>query len=267
MHTSLTRKGRKRARVVPARQHENGAGPRLTAEDFAQALRRAADPAQARFLQSFFKTGPGQYGHGDVFIGLRVPVVRQHVRQFRGMPPAEAGKLVRSEIHEERLGGLLLWVQAFEKGDEHERKAIFDLYLKNRSHINNWDLVDASAPVIVGESLEPGDCMLLDELVGSTALWDRRIAVLATFAFIRQGAFEPTLRLCGKLLGDKQDLMHKACGWMLREVGKRDRAVLSGFLDQHAAVMPRTMLRYALEHYPAAERLRYMGASARPKSV
>ncbi|HWI57053.1 MAG TPA: DNA alkylation repair protein, partial [Bacillota bacterium] len=212
----------------------------------------------AKILKSFFKTGPGQYGEGDVFIGVKVPVIRKLVRQFRAMGANEARHLVRSPIHEERLAGLLLWVHAFEKGDEQVRRQIFDLYLRHTKHINNWDLVDLSAPQIVGHSVNPQDTALLDSLAASGLLWERRIAVLASFAYIRQGLFEPTQRLCRQLMQDRHDLMHKACGWMLREIGKRDRATLSGFLEQHARVMPRTMLRYALEHYSQEDRQKYM---------
>lgn len=226
-----------------------------------EALRCAANPAQAAILRRFFKTGPGQYGEGDIFIGLKVPVIRGVVKQFGYVPPREALTLVRSPIHEMRLAGLLLWVKAFEEGDERTRRLVFRLYLQNTRHINNWDLVDLSAPNIVGAFLKPEDdpsAALLQELAGSGWLWDRRIAVVATFAFIRQGRFEPTLALCRRLLKDSHDLMHKACGWMLREVGKRDRGTLRAFLDVHAGQMPRTMLRYALEHFGPAERAKYM---------
>ena len=238
--------------------------PIPTAQALSESLQLLANPEQAKFLQSFFKTGPGQYAEGDIFLGIKVPPIRKLVRQFRSMPPKEAQKLVRSKFHEERLAGLLLWVDDFNKGDDQTRRQIFDLYLANTKHINNWDLVDLSAPQIVGGSLDPKDTTLLESLANSALLWERRIAVLATFTYIRQGIFGPTLLLCRKLLPDRQDLMHKACGWMLREVGKRNEAILKSFLDQHAGAMPRTMLRYALERLSPADRQKYM---SQPRSA
>ncbi len=227
----------------------------------SRELRALANPEHAAILQRFFKTGPGQYGEGDVFVGLKVPVIRALVRQCRAMPPKEALKLVRSAIHEERLAGLLIWVQACERGDGRVRQQVFRLYLRNTRHINNWDLVDLSAPQIVGQQMDPEtpeSAALLERLAQSPWLWDRRIAVLATLAWIRAGRFGPTLDLCRRLLTDRHDLMHKACGWMLREVGKRDQQTLRQFLDRHARKMPRTMLRYSLEHFSATERAKFM---------
>lgn len=228
------------------------------ARALARRLRRLSDPFQAKVLQSFFKTGPGEYAEGDRFVGVKVPVVRRLVREYAGMPPEEASELVRSSIHEERLAGLLLWVESFKKGDDGLRARIFDLYRSHAPYINNWDLVDLSAPTIVGEWLRPEDWRALELLAQSPSLWERRTSVLATFAWIRRGTFSPTLRLCEKLMTERHDLMHKCCGWMLREIGKRDRGTLRAFLDQHAGVMPRTMLRYALEHFAASERQLYM---------
>lgn len=213
---------------------------------------------QAKVLQSFFKTGPGEYAEGDRFVGVKVPAVRRLVREFAGMPSEEAAELVRSGIHEERLAGLLLWVESFKKGDDGLRARIFDLYRLHAPYINNWDLVDLSAPTIVGEWLRPEDGPALDSLAQSASVWERRTSVLATFAWIRRGIFGPTLRLCQKMMTERHDLMHKCCGWMLREIGKRDRGTLRAFLDQYAGVMPRTMLRYALEHFAANERRLYM---------
>lgn len=229
-----------------------------SAKDLSRRIRALADPARARVLQSFFKTRPGQYAHGDVFLGLKVPTIRKLVREFRHIEPLEASLLVRSRFHEERLAGLLLWVQAFEKGTSERRARIFRLYLEHKPFVNNWDLVDGSAPQIVGGSLVPNRIGLLYSLAESERVWDRRISVLATFAFIKAGVFEPTFDLCRRLLRDKHDLIHKACGWMLREAGKRDRQGLKGFLEQNANTMPRTMLRYALEHFPTEERARFV---------
>lgn len=229
-----------------------------TARDLMAAIGHEARPGQAAILQRFFKTGPGQYGEGDIFVGVKVPVLRRLVREHKGMAAGEAAKLLRSKVHEHRLAGLLLWAHLFEKGDARQRDEVFDLYLRHTRYINNWDLVDLSAPQIVGGSLQAEDTTFLESLAESPLLWERRIAIVATHAFIRRNVFTPTLRLCEILLRDGHDLMHKACGWMLREVGKRDRVALSGFLQKHAAIMPRTMLRYALEHYDQKDRHRYM---------
>jgi 3-methyladenine DNA glycosylase AlkD len=227
---------------------------------FSDALHTLANPAKAKLLQSFFKTGPGQYAEGDQFLGVMVPQTRGLVREFKRMTPEEAAKLVRSNWHEERLAGLLLWVQAFEKGDEVTRERGLRLYLANLKFINNWDLVDLSAPQIVGGSLASERDPLLLKLAHSPVLWERRVSVLATFALIRKGNFGPSMDLCRRLMRDPEDLMHKACGWMLREVGKRDRACLTAFLEKHAHEMPRTMLRYAIEHYPEPERQKFLKA-------
>ena len=234
---------------------------------FSDALHKLANPAKARVLQSFFKTGPGQYAEGDKFLGVIVPQTRALVREFKEVSPTEAAKLVRSKWHEERLAGLLIWVQAFERGHEATRERVLRLYLENLKHVNNWDLVDLSAPQIVGGSLTSGKDPLLRKMAGSPVLWERRVAVLATFALIRQGNFGPSMDLCRRLMRDPEDLMHKACGWMLREVGKRDRACLTAFLEKHAHEMPRTMLRYAIEHYPEPERQRFLRAKGNKSEV
>jgi len=231
-----------------------------TAAAFSAAIHKLANPAKAKLLQSFFKTGPGEYAEGDRFLGVMVPQTRALVREFKRMTPEEGVKLVRSKWHEERLAGLLLWVQSFEKGDEAARAQVFRLYLDNLKHINNWDLVDLSAPQIVGGSLTAANDPLLFKLAHSPVLWERRVAVLATFILIRQGKFPPSLDLCRLLMQDPEDLMHKACGWMLREIGKRDQSCLTAFLKKHAPKMPRTMLRYAIEHYPEPERQRFLKA-------
>ena len=193
-------------------------------------LRSFADPKVATVLARFFKTGPGQYGEGDRFIGVKVPTTRKVAKEFKSLPLPEVECLLHSEIHEERLLALVILVGQFEKGDEATRKRIYDLYLANTRHVNNWDLVDLSAPQIVGGYLETRSRKPLDRLAKSASLWERRISILATHWFIRHGDFADTLRIAEKLLGDKEDLIHKAVGWMLREVGKRDVAVLEGFL-------------------------------------
>ena len=221
-------------------------------------LRQAASPVHARNLSWFFKTGPGEYGAGDKFIGIRVPVLRQLAREFRSLPLPASAILLQSPIHEERLLALLILTDAYRGADESRRAAIYRLYLKNLARINNWDLVDVSAPRIVGPHLENRSRKILFRLARSKNLWHRRVGILATFWFIRAGDFADALRLAELLLGDEHDLMHKAVGWMLREIGKRDVAVLKRFLDLHAAQMPRTMLRYAIEKFPERERKRYL---------
>jgi 3-methyladenine DNA glycosylase AlkD len=219
-----------------------------------------ADPAAAIHAQRFFKTAPGEYGAGDQFLGIRVPVLRKLVREFRGLTLPEVALLLRSKWHEERLLALFFLTDAYAGGDAATRERIYLLYLENCCRVNNWDLVDSSAHLIVGPWLEQRDRAVLREWARSGSLWERRIAVVATFHFIRRGDFADILHLAELLLEDPHDLMHKAVGWMLREVGKRDRATLEKFLASHAGKMPRTMLRYAIEKFPETERQRYLRA-------
>ena len=217
-------------------------------------LRQQSTPEQAAIARRFFKTGPGEYGEGDQFLGLKVPQLRALVRPCDTLRETDVLALLHSEMHEERLLALLCLVRRFERGDEPIRAHIFDLYLKNSRWINNWDLVDTSAPHIVGAWLLDKDRAVLRKLAKSKNLWERRIAVLATQAFIRHGQFGDTVEIIRSLLDDKHDLMHKACGWMLREIGNRDVAALEAFLSRHAKQMPRTMLRYAIEKLPERRR-------------
>jgi 3-methyladenine DNA glycosylase AlkD len=230
----------------------------MTAREAEARLRALADAKAVEGMRRFFKTGPGQYGEGDLFLGVKVPPLRKLARELQPMPLAEAGELLSSGFHEARLLALLVLVGAFEKGDDPCRQAVYDLYLASTARVNNWDLVDASAPAIVGGFLAGRDRGPLFGLAGSASLWERRIAVVATQHFIRRGDFADTLRLAGLLLGDREDLIHKAVGWMLREVGKRDQAVLEGFLAGHCRRMPRTMLRYAIERLPQERRRQYL---------
>ena len=223
-------------------------------------LRRLASPKDARNLSWYFKTAPGEYGAGDRFIGVRVPVLRLLAGEFRALPLPAAATLLQSPIHEERLLALLILTDAYERADESGRAVIYRLYLKNLARVNNWDLVDSSAPYIVGRHLEGRPRKILFRLARSKTLWNRRVAVLTTFHFIRQNDFGDSLRLAEFLLDDEHDLMHKAVGWMLREMGKRDLAELKKFLRKHAARMPRTMLRYAIEKLPERERQSYLQA-------
>lgn len=230
----------------------------MKARHVRKILHSFANPAKARVLQRFFKTGQGEYGEGDVFIGVVVPVLRKLAGQFREMALREIQRLLRSDIHEERLLALLILVLKFQKGGATEQRRIFAFYRRNLRFINNWDLVDLSAPNIVGVYLLGRDQSFLRRLASSRRLWDRRIAVLSTLAFIRQGRYRETLVLARKLLQDEEDLMHKAIGWMLREIGKRDLAAEENFLKAHCREMPRTMLRYAIERFPPAKRAAYL---------
>lgn len=231
-----------------------------TADSLKAQLRALEDPESAAFLMGFFKTGPGQYAEGDVFLGIRVPVVRRIAKAARGLPLAEVEALLGSHYHEERLLALVILTDRFPKAKPADREAIYDLYLGNTRSINNWDLVDASASHIVGAHLADRDRGVLDVLASSEGLWERRIGIVATHHFIRNGEFDDTLRIAEALLGDRHDLIHKAVGWMLREVGKRDLAPLIGFLEAHAPAMPRTALRYAIERLPEPERKSWLAA-------
>jgi 3-methyladenine DNA glycosylase AlkD len=228
-----------------------------------EALLALADPDKAKFLAGFFKTGLGQYGEGDRFLGIVVPAVRQLAKQFRRLPLADCEVLLASPYNEERLLALLILVGQYQKAAPGTRDKVVQLYLDHRHRVNNWNLVDSSAPNIVGTHLLTQDRSVLVELARSPTLWDRRIAVLATLTFIRAKDFADTLRLAELLLADPQDLMHKACGWMLREVGKRDATVLEDFLSLHQRAMPRTMLRYAIERFPPDQRAALLAGTFR----
>jgi len=220
-----------------------------------------ADPADAIHLQRFFKTAPGEYGAGDKFLGLRVPALRKLVRDYRQLNDADALEMLASSWHEERLLALMLLVDGYDRGDESRRKRIHRAYLEHTRYINNWDLVDASAEHIVGPHLEAREIALLERLARSDDIWERRIAIISTFHFIKRNEFAPTLKIARLLLEDSHDLIHKAVGWMLREVGKRDRKVEDVFLKRHYRKMPRTMLRYAIERHPETLRKRYLAGT------
>jgi len=230
----------------------------LSAKAIREVVRARGNADIARHSAGFFKAGPGEYGEGDRFLGIRVPVTRQLAKQFREAPERSVLALLKSAYHEERLLAVLLLVGRYQRAGREERRHVFDLYLDHRQYVNNWDLVDSSAHLIVGPELEGGDRSLLYELAASESLWDRRIAIIATLHFIRSGDFRDTLKLSRALLDDSEDLIHKASGWMLREAGKRDVSVLRGFLKRHSKSMPRTMLRYAIERLPANERRRWL---------
>ncbi len=227
-------------------------------EQARQALRDKASSEDAAFLQGYFKCGPGEYGEGDQFLGVRVPQTRQIAKQFKTLPLPEILTLLHSPFHEERLLALLLMVHRYGKADQTGQEELFSLYVKNSRYINNWDLVDVSAPKLSGPHLLKRPRTILYDLADSTWLWDRRIAIMSSWAFLKVGELEDTLALCERLMGDPEDLMHKACGWMLRELGKRDQPRLERYLKQHLQVMPRTMLRYAIEKFPKELRQAYL---------
>jgi 3-methyladenine DNA glycosylase AlkD len=221
-------------------------------------IKRVSNKKHAEAMLWFFKTGKGEYGEGDIFAGIIVPVQRKIAKEFLNLSFTELKELLKSKVHEERLIALLILVEKYEKGVEKEKNKIFRFYIDNRKGINNWDLVDLSAPKIIGHYLLNKDKKLLYDFAKSDNLWDRRIAILATYSFIKSGNFDDALRISDLLLNDKHDLIHKAVGWMLREIGKKNLAVEEIFLHQRYNKMPRTMLRYAIEKFPETKRKKYL---------
>ena len=230
----------------------------MRASDIVRRLQALGDHDRARDLQRFFKTAPGEYGAGDVFAGLCVPEIRQLAREYQALLLPEIIRLLHSPIHEARLLALFILIQAYRRGEAARQERIFKLYLQSTRFINNWDLVDASAEHIAGAYLRYRSRSPLRTLSGSSLLWDRRISILATFHYIKHGEFAETLRIAELLLRDQEDLIHKAVGWMLREVGKRRLPAEETFLKKHYRIMPRTMLRYAIEKFPEKLRQRYL---------
>jgi 3-methyladenine DNA glycosylase AlkD len=223
-----------------------------------RALKAASDPMRAVGVAGFFKTGPGEYGEGDKFLGINVPELRRITRAHRDLARADTLKLLRSQWHEERLAALMIMVDAHQRAAARAQAVLRQDYLANTAFVNNWDLVDSSAPELVGTHVLAAGARSIQKLAKAASLWERRIAIVATLTTIRADEFAPTLMVADLLDGDAHDLIHKAVGWMLREVGKRDIAVLRGYLDAHAATMPRTSLRYAIERMEIDERLGYM---------
>ncbi|HHE32927.1 MAG TPA: DNA alkylation repair protein [Chlorobaculum parvum] len=217
-------------------------------------LEALADSPTAEILQRFFKTGPGEYGEGDRFRGIRVPVLRKLCREFRYVEVEVISELLDSPWHEDRMLALFLLIERYRASGESAREELYDFYCSRTDRINNWDLVDVSCPYIVGHHLQARDRSLLYRFVELPSLWERRIAIVSTFHFIRNDDFTDTLLLAERLLADPEELLHKATGWMLREVGKRDQPQLEAFLDKHATVMPHTMLRYSIERLPEGKR-------------
>jgi 3-methyladenine DNA glycosylase AlkD len=225
-------------------------------------LRKVARPDRADSHTSFFKTGHGEYGAGDRFLGVTVPQLRTIAREYRDMPLKYVVKLLQSPWHEERLLALLIMVGQYARADTSTRRTIHQMYLRNTKSINNWDLVDSSAAQIVGAHLESRDRRVLRRLARSKLMWERRIAMIATYHYIRRRDFKDALTVAGLLRRDEHDLIHKAVGWMLREIGNRDRGAEERFLRKHARTMPRTMLRYAIEKFPQPLRRKYMARRA-----
>ncbi len=230
----------------------------MNAKQLMTELDRLGNPSDAEFLQRFFKTYDGGYAKGDIFIGLRVPVTRKIAQSYTSLSLDELEKLLESPIHEHRLAGLVIMVNQAKKADEAELKKLYDLYLRRTDRINNWDLVDASCRDIVGRYLMDKSKEPLYKLARSADLWERRIAIVSTWQFIREGQVTETWKIAEMLLNDTHDLIHKAVGWMLREAGKKDEAGLKRFLDRHAGTMPRTMLRYSLERLHPGDKTHYM---------
>lgn len=229
----------------------------MTLENLRKEIKNHLNLERAEHSKKFFKTGKGQYGEGDVFLGLSVSQCRGIAKKYRNLSLEEIKNLLKSKIHEERLIALLILVWKYQ--NEQRGKEIFDFYLNNTEFVNNWDLVDLSADKIVGEFLRTFDCRemyfpLLTNLAKSKNLWARRVAIVSTFAFIKRNEFKPTLEISEILLKDKHDLIHKAVGWMLREVGKKDEKVLENFLRKNYKNIPRTTLRYAIERFPEEKR-------------
>lgn len=225
------------------------------------ALREVANPAKVPLQQRFFRTGRGEYGEGDKFICITVPAQRKIAKQFRDLPLGEVAKLLDDAVHECRLTGLFILIDQFRRADKAEQKTIAELYLEKADRVNNWDLVDSSADKILGAYLDDKDRSVLDELAATDHLWRQRIAIIATHHFIKQRDFKDTLRISKTLLHHEHDLIHKAVGWMLREVGNRDQQTLERFLQRRYKKMPRTMLRYAIERFPEELRQAYLRGS------
>jgi len=221
-------------------------------------LRKYSDRKKAKILKRFFKTGPGEYAEGDIFLGIKVPTLRALAKQYRCLTLDETLRLLRSRIHEERLLSLLILILKYHAADPPEKERIYKAYLRHSKYINNWDLVDVTAKHIIGAFLMDKDRAPLYKLASSGSLWERRIAILSTFHFIENNDFEDTLKITRILISDPHDLIHKAVGWMLREVGKRDMDSEERFLKKYCVVMPRTMLRYAIERFPRSKRQAYL---------
>lgn len=223
-----------------------------------QDLKESSNKEHSEISQKFFKTKKGEYGEGDIFLGIKVPVQRKIAKKYFNLKLDDLQKLLNSKIHEERFTALIILNAQYKKSDSENKKIIFDFYIRNAKNINNWDLVDVSSPNIVGDFLLDKEKEILYNLAKSENLWEKRIAIVSTFAFIRKNNFEDTLFISEILLRDSHDLIHKAVGWMLREVGKKDENILRNFLKQNYEKLPRTTLRYAIEKFDEAERKNWL---------
>ena len=230
----------------------------MSLKSLREIVKKHANPEQAKILMRFFKTGNGKYGEGDEFLGIKVPVSRKIAKQFTNLSLEEIQELLNSSIHEERLIALFILTEQFRKADAARKKIIYNFYLKNTKRVNNWDLVDLSAEKIIGAYLLDKGTKILFKLARSRNLWERRIAIMSTFHFIKNGLYDTTLEISNILLDDEHDLIHKAVGWMLREVGNRKLVVEEKYLKKHYISMPRTMLRYAIEKFPEEKRQAYL---------
>ena len=230
----------------------------MSVETIQAKLKKRSSKEKAKILQRFFKTGPGEYGEGDIFLGVKVPELRLVAKEYIDISLKECGRLLSSKIHEERMLALLILIKNFTSGNETAKERIYQFYMRKTKYINNWDLVDLSAPHIAGAYLINRSKKELHALAKSNNLWERRIAIISTFKFIKSNQFSETIKISKTLLADKEDLMHKAVGWMLREIGKRDLKTEEAFLKEHYKTMPRTMLRYAIEKFPEAKRQKYL---------
>jgi len=227
-------------------------------QNLIKELHEVRNLEYAKALQKFFKTGEGEYGEGDIFLGIKGPTLKDILKKYLRLNLMQVQKLLNSKIHEYRLAGLLILVKKFEKGDDIQKGNIFNFYLKNKKNINNWDLVDLTAHKIVGKFLQDKKRDKIYELAESKNLWEKRIAMVSCYEYIRQNDFKDALRVAEILLNDSHDLIHKAVGWMLREIGKRDRDIEEKFLKKHYKKMPRTMLRYSIEKFDEKKRKKYL---------
>ena len=227
-------------------------------QQIKKELHALANPKKAKVLAGFFKTGKGEYGEGDVFLGIAVPETRKVAKKFTSLALSEIRELLHSPVHEERLASLFILMNKYNKSSTAEKKDIFDFYMQNAKSVNNWDLVDLSAAKIAGDYLLDKDKVVLYKLAKSGSVWERRIAIISTYEFIRNNQFDDTFKIAGLLLNDKHDLIHKAVGWMLREAGKRDQAAEEKFLKEHLKQLPRTTLRYAIERFSPLKKKQYL---------
>jgi len=231
---------------------------RLSSLNLIKKLKKLSDPKQAKDYEWFFKTGPGEYGYGDKFLGIRVPILKKIAKQFKDLSFSDIRRMLKSDIHEHRFVALKILVLQYKNADDIKRKNIVNFYLRNTKRINNWDLVDTSAQYILGDYLLSKDKSILYELAVSKIVWERRIAIISTAGFIKKGSYKDTLKIAEILLQDEHDLIHKAVGWMLREVGKQSLKIEVDFLNRYYEIMPRTMLRYAIERFPEKHRRMYL---------